>query len=140
VDYPALPMDEMSVVTELTSLDYSIDGLRDVINSLKMKLYHSAVLHVMDNKKRPFSDTTATVSAVHALNRGGRVEAGLFLGRGHLITGVDFEYITKDGDRTKNLIGQPTLPVFVEQLWNEAWIRNMGLFGEYRLRQGRNEW
>lgn len=139
VDYPALPMDELSDDTELTSLDYSIDGLSDVINSVKMKLYHSDVLHVMDNKKRPFSDTTATVSAVHALNRGGRVEAGLFLGRGHLITGVDFEYITKDGDRTKNLIGQPTLPVFIEQLWNEAWIRNMGLFGEYRLRQGRNE-
>jgi len=132
VDYPALPMDERTDDTELWSLDYQANALGKVLHSLKLKLYRSDVMHVMDNKERPFSDTVAAVSSINALNQGARLEAGFFLGSGRLSAGVDYEHIDKDGDRVKNLIMQPTYPIFTEQLWNKALITNLGVFAEYR--------
>ncbi len=139
VDYVALPMDERSDDTELWSLDYTIRRPGKVWHSLDLKLYHSLVDHSMDNTERSLSDTVAAYSDVLADNKGLRLQAGLNLGGGVLTAGVDREQITKDGDRVKNLIMQPTYPIFTEPLWNEAWIHNTGLFAEYRYLLERTE-
>lgn len=132
VDYPALPMDERTDDTRLYSLDYKASDLGKVLHSIDVKLYRSEVDHVMDNTERAFSDTVAAVSTLETFNQGFRAQGAFNLGSGHLIAGVDYEDIYKDGDRVKNLIMQATYPIFTEQLWNEASITNLGFFAEYR--------
>ena len=132
VKFPALPMDERVDDTKLYSLDYKVKDLGKVLHSLDLKVYRSDVYHQMDNKERPFSDTVAAVSTLETYNQGFRLQGGFTLGTANLIAGVDMEDVYKDGDRIKNLIAQPTYPIFTEQLWNEASITNLGLFAEYR--------
>jgi iron complex outermembrane receptor protein len=131
ISFPTLPMDERKDDTRLMSFDYEIQNTSGILNSLNLKVYNSYVRHEMDNKNRPFSDTVVAVSIIDAINQGGRLESGFRLGAGQLITGVDFEQIKKDGERTKNMIKQPGLPVKREQLWNNALINNYGIFAEY---------
>jgi iron complex outermembrane receptor protein len=131
VSFPALPMDERKDDTRLLSLDYK-GNLSETINHLHFKAYHSDVNHEMDNKERPFSDTVVAVSAIRAINYGFRGEAGIFTGKCQLYVGADYENILKDGTRTKNFILQPTLPVREEMLWDNASIRNFGVFAEHR--------
>ncbi|HOW25546.1 MAG TPA: TonB-dependent receptor [Bacteroidales bacterium] len=132
VDYPALPMDMREDRTRLMSLDYSWNTPSERFLPWTVKVYRSDVKHTMDNKERPNSDTVVAVTTVQAYNTGGRLESGFKSGNNILAIGADFEYITKDGDRVKTLIMQPTMPVYTEQIWNNAVISNAGLFAEYR--------
>ena len=131
VFFPALPMDERKDDTRLSSIDYKADGLKGVLSTLNLKLYNSKVRHEMDNKNRPFSDTVVAVSVIHALNTGGRAEAGFKTKNGVITAGVDYERIRKDGEREKAMILQPGLPVKIEKLWNNAQINNLGFFAEF---------
>lgn len=131
IRFPTLPMDERKDDTQLLSFDYAGTKLSKTVEAVKLKIYNSAVKHEMDNKYRPFSDTVVAVSNINAINQGGRVQVDLELGKGNLAGGVDYEQIKKDGDRVKNMIKQPGLPVKNEKLWNNALINNMGVFGEY---------
>ncbi|MCF8304532.1 MAG: TonB-dependent receptor [Bacteroidales bacterium] len=137
IAFPALPMDERSDQTNLISFDYKARNITKVIGGFSMKLYHSGVNHEMDNKSRPFSDTVVAVSEIEAMNRGLRSEIQLELRSSQLIIGVDYENISKDGERVKNMIRQPGLPVKREDLWNNAFITNLGLFGEFETKVGR---
>lgn len=129
--FPALPMDERTDDTQLLSFDYSIDKIGNSIEDVTLKLYNSSVRHEMDNKERPFSDTVVAVSIIDANNMGYRFAGNMKLARGRLILGTDHETIRKDGTRTKTKILEPTMPVFEEDLWNEALIRNYGVFAEF---------
>lgn len=131
IRFPTLPMDERTDDTQLMSFDYTGTTLSNTIEVVKLKIYNSDVKHEMDNKYRPFSDTVVAVSNINAINQGARAEIDLKLRKGNLAAGVDYEQITKDGDRVKNMIKQPGLPVKNEKLWNNALINNMGIFGEY---------
>lgn len=131
VRFPTLPMDERTDDTQLMSADYSAKDISDVIKVLKAKVYRTGVAHVMDNKNRSFSDTVVAVSTIDALNQGGRAELGLNIASGLLSVGIDFENIHKDGERVKNMITQPGLPVKKEKLWNNAEITNTGIFADY---------
>ncbi len=131
VRFPTLPMDELSDDTQLMSVDYTAKDISKVFDVIKAKIYRTAVAHVMDNKNRPFSDTVVAVSTIDALNQGGRVEVGLNLANNIITVGVDFENIRKDGERVKNMITQPGLPVKNEKLWNNAEITNTGIFADY---------
>jgi iron complex outermembrane receptor protein len=131
IRFPALPMDERYDNTELMAFDYHLENLSGVISGLKFKAYNSDVKHEMDNKYRPFSDTVVAVSSIDAINRGFRFETNLKLKDNKLAVGVDYENIKKDGERLKNMIMQPNLPVKNEKLWNNALITNLGIFSEY---------
>jgi iron complex outermembrane receptor protein len=131
VMYPALPMDERIDDTRLMSLDYKISKISDVINDFHFKIYQSNVLHEMDNKERPFSDTVVAVSRINAINFGYRIETHLKFGKNSIWIGTDHESISKDGDRTKTRILEPTMPVMKEKLWNNAKITNYGIFSEF---------
>jgi len=134
--FPALPMDEREDNTNLMSLDYRAK-ISKTLNNLQFKAYRSDVDHLMDNKERPFSDTVVAESSIRAINYGFRTEAGIYTGKCQLNVGMDFENIDKDGERTKHFILQPTLPVKKEALWNQANIRNIGFFAEYKKVFGR---
>ena len=132
VMFPALPMDERTDDTRIMSFDYSAKQISNKINSINFTAYLSKVDHVMDNKNRPFSDTVVAVSAINANNYGYRAELDLNFGNDHLFVGTDNENILKDGERTKSLILEPYLPVKIEKLWDNAKIRNFGVFAEYK--------
>ena len=131
IDYIALPMDERTDDTRLYSLDYTGTNITSRFKTFTIKVYRSDVEHVMDNKQRPFSDTIVAVTTVKAIVDGLRTEGIFEFGRGQLFAGIDYAHIYKDGRRVKNAILQPTLPVFTEQIWNNAIINNLGFFAEY---------
>ncbi len=131
VDFPALPMDERKDDTRLMSLDYKGTFDNELLDFITFKVYDSDVKHQMDNKERPVSDTVVAVSDIVANNKGLRVEAGINLNNAILYAGVDYENITKDGERIKSMMLQPGLPVKKEKLWNNALIRNTGIFAQY---------
>ncbi|MCK4289095.1 MAG: TonB-dependent receptor, partial [Bacteroidales bacterium] len=132
VMFPALPMDEITDDTRIMSFDYSAKQISNKINSINFTAYLSEVDHMMDNKNRPFSDTVVAVSAINAINYGYRAEIEINFGNDNLFIGTDNENIFKDGDRTKSLILEPYLPVKIEKLWDNAKIRNFGVFAEYK--------
>lgn len=137
VMFPSLPMDEREDNTHLVSLDYKAVNIAPVFREFTAKLYLSNVSHLMDNKQRPFSDTVVAVSDITARNYGYRFEGKFLPGENDLIIGTDFEHISKDGTRTKTKILEPTLPGFVENLYNDAVIMNNGLFFLFRREMGR---
>lgn len=135
VRFPALPMDERKDNTQLFSATYHYNNPEALLKTIDAKIYDSEVHHEMDNKWRPFSDTVVAVSTIDAINRGGRADFGFGRGDAQLHLGLDYEDISKDGQRVKNLIIQPGLPVKTEDLWSNASIQNLGFFAEYRLQQ-----
>ncbi len=134
--FAALPMDDRKDDSEVMSVDYKIGKINDIVNSIDIKAFKSAVDHTMDNKSRRFSDTVAAVSHIIADAIGARAEAGLTIFDAHFYVGMDYKLINKDGDRTKNMIGQypvnGNVPVKIEKLWTNAEINNVGLFMEYK--------
>ncbi|MBN2745971.1 MAG: TonB-dependent receptor [Bacteroidales bacterium] len=137
VAFTALPMDERTDNTSLYSLDYQAKNISNTISSLEFKAYASLINHVMDNNERPFGDTTSSIAAIDALKYGYRAEAGLNIAKGHLFVGTDFYRVEKDGQRDKIMLSQfpmqiGLIPLKVENLWNQAVITNLGLFGEYK--------
>ena len=138
VDYPALPMDERKDDTELLSVDGVIGNFIGG-STLRVKLYNSDVRHEMDNKQRPFSDTVVAISTIHAVNRGFRLAGEAPIRQGNITTGIDYEKITKDGTRVKNMIMQPGLPVKEEKIWNNASLSNLGIFSEFHRNAGKTK-
>jgi iron complex outermembrane recepter protein len=138
VMFPALPMDDRSDDSRVLSFDYKIGKLTETINSVDLKLYSTLVDHTMDNKQRPFSDTTVAIAHIIAEVQGLRFETGLNVFGGHMYVGIDQKTITKDGDRAKHMILQNPMngmvPLKMEQLWNDAEISSAGLFAEYKRR------
>lgn len=132
VAFAALPMDMREDKTQLMSMDYIWEIPSQDALPLRCKIYRSDVKHTMDNKERPVSDTVVAVTIVQAYNTGGRLEGGFSKGTNTFLMGIDFEHITKDGDRVKTLVLQPTMPVHTEPIWNNAVITNAGLFAEFR--------
>jgi hypothetical protein len=125
-------MDERNDDTKLFNLNYLGTAFGESINFLRFKVYKSNVEHEMDNKNRPFSDTVVAVSNIKAINSGGRLGVNLNAFKGRLEVGSDYEQISKDGVRNKSLIMQPNLPSFYEDLWNNALIKNLGVFAEWQ--------
>ena len=137
LDFPALPMDERLDQTILQSADYVYQNHSKVLQGVHAKFYYSDVNHEMDNKQRPISDTVVAVSEISAINTGYRAEATLRMAGGSFHAGTDMENISKDGDRVKTFIMQPTMPVKTEKLWDNAHISNYGLFAEYSRASGK---
>jgi len=141
IRFPALPMDERKDNTQLTSANYHYANSGKLLQTVDAIIYRSDVDHEMDNKWRPFSDTVVAISTINAINQGGRADFGFRTDASSLHAGMDYEDIFKDGQRVKNLIMQPGLPVKTEDLWSNAKIRNLGLFAEYkRIQNQRLEW
>ncbi|MFC2123213.1 TonB-dependent receptor plug domain-containing protein, partial [Bacteroidota bacterium] len=132
VMFPALPMDELKDDTKIMSLDYTARNLSPVIQSLEAKLYRTDVNHVMDNSNRPSYSLMHMVADVDATNTGGRAGITMQMGKHHIFTGLDYEHIEKDGQRTGTMEMMGTISTNIKKLWYDALIRNVGIFGEYR--------
>ncbi len=139
IDFPVLPMDEREDITKLQSVEYKYLG-KGFVQNVDFKAYVSEVDHTMDNKQRPFSDTVVAVSKIVAEVQGARMDVKLNMGILKPEIGLDFEYTQKDGDRNKHMILQPGLPIKNEILWNQAYIRNTGLFFKLEKKYKKLKW
>jgi iron complex outermembrane receptor protein len=126
--FPALSMDEKSDDTRIMAIDYSIKNMSGFFETMDVKVYHSDVHHVMDNRFRPNWATQQMVAIVDAQNTGGKAVMGMKLGDYTIKTGIDFENICKDGTRTMTMemMGETNTKKF--NLWNKATINNAGVF------------
>jgi iron complex outermembrane receptor protein len=140
VDFPSLSMDEREDNTNIYNINYSINKVGNKINFIKISSWLSDVNHIMDNKNRPFSDTVVAISSIDATDAGVRVSLNITTEKGVIETGMDHEYIYKNGERVKTMIKQPGLPVKNENLWKNAYINNTGLYGKYILPGARFDW
>ena len=141
VRFPALQMDEREDNTSIYGFSYVTKGYKGIFSGASLKASYAMVDHVMDNKWRSNGDTVVAVSDVDANTLGIRGGVDLnFKDRYFLFIGGDFQYITKDGDRTKVMIMQPVyngmIPTKVEALWNDAWVRNIGIYSEFKTTLG----
>ncbi|MCD4730744.1 MAG: TonB-dependent receptor, partial [Bacteroidales bacterium] len=139
IRFPTLPMDERTDDTRLISFDYQGQNISESFKSISLKIYNSDVTHEMDNKNRPFSDTTVAISKIIGINTGARTDLHFNFNQDNLQVGADLEQIKKDGERTKYMIKQPGLPIKKEQLWNNGLINNVGVFTEYTKQINRLE-
>ncbi len=143
--FTALPMDERSDNTWFTHADYLGVFPFWSNKTYSLSLYYASVEHIMDNFTRPISDTVAAVSTVNAETLGAKFRSTWKLTQSQdLTTGIDFQRIYKYGQRVRNMITQPptasgTIPRAVDQLWNNAFIDNTGLFGEWNLSAGKHK-
>jgi len=137
VSYPALPMDEVSDDTHITSLSYQATNFSEKIKSLTISVYNSEVRHIMDNSKRAIYATMQAKTIVDATNNGGRMELSYMQNKSLLINvGADYEGIYKDGTKTMNMImtmnGLTTISTKKSNIWLQSEIQNMGLFAEIK--------
>lgn len=132
VMFPALPMDEILDDTRIMSVDYTASNLGPVLKLLDVKLYRSDVDHVMDNSNRPSYSDMQMVADVDATNTGGRATITMQLAKHRILTGLDYENIQKDGVRIGTMEMMGTISTNQKKLWNDALIRNAGIFGEYK--------
>lgn len=132
--FPALPMDEKADDTQIMSVDYKRMNLGEKVKSLDAKIYCSIVDHLMDNSLRAGYDTKQMVSAVDAVNMGGRAEATMIFNTHKIVAGINFENIMKDGTRTMTMQMMGTTSTKLSNLWYDAVIRNTGLFANYTHR------
>ncbi|MEZ4987260.1 MAG: TonB-dependent receptor [Saprospiraceae bacterium] len=136
--HASLNMDSDSDDATVASLDYQWKNIAPRIHSLKAKVFINDIDHVMSNTRRPNFGAMEAVATVAATNLGGRIELTLTPSSKNLLyAGVDYRDLSRSGNRERKvkvnmMTGQP-LPAprfFTDPIWQQAWIRNTGLFVE----------
>ncbi len=116
--YPYLLMDTIRDKTDRFNMNYRIDGISDMLKSLKFQFYYAKVDHLMSSKYRigPFMQSDA-----ESKTYGGRLEANL----GDLTLGFDAYKRNWDVVNFTMMIGtQFALP--------DVDTENFGIYGEYK--------
>ena len=134
--HAGLPMDTDLDDSSILSLDYKLTGLSGTLKNIDAKLYYSYVDHIMSNTNRPSFMMTDALSAINATTAGGKIELQLKPNEKFtLFTGLDALHIARDGIRTRlvkrNAMGPLPTPVeFIDKVWQDSYINDMGLFAE----------
>ncbi|CUT03218.1 TonB-dependent receptor [Candidatus Chrysopegis kryptomonas] len=131
--YPALPMDGRKDDSRIISIDYGARNLNSLINSVNLKAYYSKVYHLMDNEFKPTRLNVDAVTEANTKVTGGRGEAGLIFGNNLLYVGFDYAKVEKDGFRTRKMKTGPMAgKTFIDTVWQNSYVSNFGIFGEFR--------
>jgi len=138
VNYPALPMDAAIDDTDMLIFDYSGRNLGKMISTVSAKIYYNTVHHVMDNFDRKNFAMVEAETIADAETIGGRFELGSqAINSGKLFVGTDYYKHSKDGLRTRFVKTNPCNTSmhpnkeFVDKVWQESSIENLGLFADY---------
>ncbi len=131
--YPALPMDGRKDDSRIISVDYGAKNLSSLVNSVNVKAYYSKVYHLMDNEFKPTRVNVDAVTEANTKVTGGRGETGLVLGNNLLYVGFDYSKVEKDGFRTRKMKTGPMAgKTFIDTVWQNSYVSNLGIFGEFR--------
>jgi iron complex outermembrane receptor protein len=121
--YPYLRMDAIYDKTDRFNMNYQIDGISDMLKSLKFHLYYTKVDHWMDDRYRTSAGMGLWSMATDAKSKayGGRLEANL----GDLTLG--FEAYKRNWDAI-NYMGMMGTQFAIPDVDTESF----GLYGEYK--------
>lgn len=141
IDHAGLPMDSPFDDSFLAGIDYKINKISEKITNFSIKGFHSYVDHLMTNDGRPSYTATEASSPVEAWTTGGKIELVLSPSiNTRIYTGVDANLIDRAGDRTRivkvmNGTVLPTPKTFVDKIWQDATLNDIGVFaeGNYRI-------
>ncbi len=136
VKHAALMMDTDYDNSSILSLDYKLDNIGEIAQSLTAKAYYSFVDHLMTNDGRPSFMMTESASTVEATTIGGKLELNWIpVEKLQVFSGLDAMHIARDGGRTrlvKRMNGN-TLPMpmtFNDKVWQDSYITDLGVFTE----------
>ena len=141
--HAGLPMDTDYDNSSILSLDYKLDDIGEVVQSLTAKAYYSFVDHLMTNFNRPSFMKMEASSAVEATTIGGKLELKwLPLDNIVVYSGLDALTIGKDGLRTRvvkrdmmgNLLEVPK--TFFDKVWQNSYVNDYGVFSELKWSPG----
>ena len=140
IDHAGLMMDSPYDDSFLVGLDYKWKEISEKVESFTAKVFHSYVDHLMTNEGRPNSMMTDSSSPVEVWTTGGKVELVLRPSdNSRIFTGIDANLIGRDGERTRivkimngNVL--PTPKVFIDKIWQDATLNDIGLFAEGKFK------
>jgi len=144
IDHAGLPMDSPKDDSYSLGIDYKVQKVSELINSLTIKSYLSFVDHLMTNHERPSFKKMDAQTPVTANTYGGKVELGLTPSDNFLLyVGADADLIKRGGERTRIIKLKPdgtpfpedARPVKKDAVWQDASSSDFGLFteGTYKL-------
>jgi len=141
IKHAGLMMDSPYDDSYLAGLDYKITEVSNMISSIMFKGFYSNVDHLMTNDDRPSFKATEASSNVFATTFGGKTELTLQPSeRLNIFTGVDANFIARDGDRIRliKIMNGNIIPIPLEKIdkiWQDSKLNNVGVFveGKYKL-------
>ncbi|MGV6828772.1 MAG: hypothetical protein ACWA45_05180, partial [Flavobacteriales bacterium] len=113
-----------------------VTKIGSVFKTLKAKVYHSYIDHLMKNNLRPFFALVEASAAVNARTFGGKLEVSYKpLKKVSVFSGADLLHISRDGERTRfvkmmngNLLQEPK--TFHDKIWQDSYVSDVGVFTE----------
>lgn len=136
VKHAALPMDTEFDDSSIVSIDYKIQDIGYTLKSITAKGYYSYVDHLMTNANRPNFPMMFASSPVNSTTIGGKLELNFRLDpKLNLFVGSDVMHIEREGNRTRTvkIMNGTMLPmpmVFVDKIWQDAYLNDFGVFAE----------
>lgn len=134
--HAGLPMDSPFDNSLLGGVDYKLNEISQKVESFKVKVFYSYVDHLMTNEERPSFKMTDAASPVQSTTYGGKAELVIRPSEKiKIFTGMDANFIGREGNRTrivKIMNGKPlpTPKTFVDKIWQDATLNDIGVFGE----------
>jgi iron complex outermembrane receptor protein len=142
--HAGLAMDSPYDNSLLGGIDYKIEQIAHKIESFSIKLFYSYVDHLMTNEGRPSYMMTESSSPVESWTSGGKAELVIKASeKARIYTGVDANFIDRKGDRTRvvKIMNGMVLPqprTFVDKIWQDASLNDIGVFGEGKFKVADN--
>lgn len=134
--HAGLPMDTDYDNSSIASLDYKAKHLTNTLKSITTKAYYSFVDHLMTNANRPNFNMVFASSPVKSTTIGGKIETHWLFNKSlNFYLGTDALLIGREGNRTRtvkmmNGTMLPTPIVFIDNIWQDAFLNDLGLFSE----------
>lgn len=142
--HAGLPMDSPFDDSLLGGIDYKLEKISEKVESFTAKVFYSYVDHLMTNEGRPSFKMTDAASPVQSKTYGGKMELVIRPSeRTRVYVGVDANIIGREGDRTRivKMMNGMMLPVpktFVDKIWQDASLNDLGVFGEGKFNVANN--
>lgn len=144
IQHAGLPMDSPFDNSLLGGVDYKLNDISKKIESFSVKVFYSFVDHLMTNKNRPAFNMIDAVSPVQSTTYGGKAELVIRpTEKIKIFSGVDANFIGREGNRTRivkimNGVVLPEPKTFVDKIWQDATLDDIGFFGEGNFTVGTN--
>lgn len=140
--HAGLPMDSPFDNSLLGGIDYKLEKISEKVESFTVKVFYSYVDHLMTNEDRPSFKMTDAASPVQSTTYGGKTEIIIHPSeKTRIYAGLDANIIGREGDRTRivkimNGMVLPTPRTFVDKIWQDASLSDLGVFGEGKFNVG----
>jgi iron complex outermembrane receptor protein len=132
IDYPALPMDALSVDTRLYNVGYRYSPSGASLSRLELRGGFGTVDHVMDNSKKP----NRPMMEAEAVSNSESASAGVtsvwrLSDRSTLGAGLDYSGVQRDAVRERFIVASGM--TFHDHIWPDVSQDDAGAFAEYQV-------